>query len=43
MCGDVIGWRDALADQFLANLERWSSGQDLTNVVNKERGYVSMS
>ncbi|WP_311764397.1 D-2-hydroxyacid dehydrogenase [Arthrobacter ipis] len=43
MCGDVLGWRDALADQFLANLERWSSGQDLTNVVDKERGYVSTS
>ncbi|WP_115789618.1 D-2-hydroxyacid dehydrogenase [Arthrobacter silvisoli] len=41
MCGDVIGWRDALADQFLANLQRWSSGGDLTNVVDKERGYVS--
>lgn len=41
MCGDVIGWRDALADQFLANLERWSAGQDLINVVDKERGYVS--
>ncbi|MBT2515781.1 D-2-hydroxyacid dehydrogenase [Arthrobacter sp. ISL-30] len=43
MCGDVIGWRDALADQFLANLQRWSSGQELTNLVDKERGYVSTS
>lgn len=43
MCGDVLGWRDALADQFLANLDRWSSGQELANVVDKERGYVSTS
>lgn len=41
MCGDVVGWRDTLARQFLANLERWSSGGALENVVNKERGYVS--
>ncbi|MDQ0617277.1 phosphoglycerate dehydrogenase-like enzyme [Arthrobacter globiformis] len=40
MCGDVLGWRDALADQFLANLQRRSSGQELANVVDKERGYV---
>jgi phosphoglycerate dehydrogenase-like enzyme len=40
MCGDVLGWRDALADQFLANLQRWSSGEELANVVDKERGYV---
>lgn len=43
MCGDVVGWRDALADQFLANLERWSCGQNLINVVDKERGYVRTS
>ncbi|MET3812406.1 phosphoglycerate dehydrogenase-like enzyme [Arthrobacter sp. UYEF3] len=43
MCGDVIGWRDALAQQFLANLERWTAGKPLSNVVDKERGYVSRS
>ncbi|MFE4833860.1 D-2-hydroxyacid dehydrogenase [Arthrobacter sp. NPDC056691] len=43
MCGDVIGWRDALARQFQDNLERWISGGQLNNVVNKERGYVSVS
>ncbi|WP_425256454.1 MULTISPECIES: D-2-hydroxyacid dehydrogenase [unclassified Pseudarthrobacter] len=43
MCGDVVGWRDTLARQFLANLRRWSSGGALENVVNKERGYVSTS
>lgn len=43
MCGDVIGWRDALARQFLENLERWTAGQGLANMVDKERGYVSSS
>ncbi len=41
MCGDVTGWRDALARQFQDNLERWLTGQDLANVVDKQRGYVS--
>jgi phosphoglycerate dehydrogenase-like enzyme len=41
MSGDVVGWRDALADQFLANLDRWLVGEPLANQVDKERGYVS--
>jgi phosphoglycerate dehydrogenase-like enzyme len=41
MCGDVIGWRDALAEQFQHNLERWVAGEGLANVVDKDRGYVS--
>lgn len=41
MCGDVIGWRDALAEQFRHNLERWLAGEGLANVVDKNRGYVS--
>lgn len=41
MSGDVVGWRDALADQFLANLDRWLAGEPLANHVDKERGYVS--
>lgn len=41
MCGDVVGWRDALARQFQDNLERWTAGRDLANVVDKQRGYVS--
>lgn len=41
MCGDVIGWRDALAAQFQHNLEGWIAGTGLANVVDKERGYVS--
>ncbi|NKX54261.1 D-2-hydroxyacid dehydrogenase [Arthrobacter mobilis] len=43
MSGDVAGWRDALADQFLANLDRWISGEPLANQVDKARGYVSTS
>ena len=43
MCGDVVGWRDALARQFQDNLERWTAGRDLANVVDKQRGYVSSS
>ncbi|WP_346769011.1 D-2-hydroxyacid dehydrogenase [Crystallibacter degradans] len=41
MCGDVIGWREALADQFLQNLARWTAGDPLANLVDKDRGYVS--
>lgn len=41
MCGDVIGWRDTLAEQFQHNLERWLRGEGLVNVVDKDRGYVS--
>ena len=40
MAGDVIGWRDALASQFLDNAERWLAGQDLVNVVDKSAGFV---
>lgn len=43
MCGDVVGWRDALASQFQANLERFTAGEPLANLVDKERGYVSRS
>lgn len=40
MCADTFGWRDALAEQFLDNFERWSSGRPLLNVVDKRLGYV---
>ena len=40
MSGDVVGWRDTLADQFVANARRWLDGEPLENVVDKERGYV---
>lgn len=40
MSGDVIGWRDALARQFVANAERWLAGESLENVVDTALGYV---
>jgi phosphoglycerate dehydrogenase-like enzyme len=40
MSGDVVGWRDTLARQFVDNAERWLGGQELVNVVDKELGYV---
>jgi phosphoglycerate dehydrogenase-like enzyme len=40
MSGDVVGWRDTLARQFVANAERWLAGQPLVNVVDKALGYV---
>lgn len=40
MSGDVIGWRDALAHQFVANAERWLAGEPLENVVDTALGYV---
>ncbi len=43
MCGDTTGWRDSLARQFQTNLLRWKAGEQLANVVDKQRGYVSSS
>jgi phosphoglycerate dehydrogenase-like enzyme len=40
MSGDVHGFWSWFADSFLANLERWQSGQPLRNVVDKRLGYV---
>jgi phosphoglycerate dehydrogenase-like enzyme len=40
MSGDVVGWRDALADQFLANLDRFIAGEPLANLVDKTLGYL---
>jgi phosphoglycerate dehydrogenase-like enzyme len=40
MSGDVVGWQDILARQFVDNAERWLSGEQLVNVVDKELGYV---
>jgi phosphoglycerate dehydrogenase-like enzyme len=40
MSGDVLGWRDALARQFVANAERWLAGEPLANVVDTTLGYV---
>ncbi|MGH3442863.1 MAG: D-2-hydroxyacid dehydrogenase [Nitriliruptorales bacterium] len=43
MSGDFHGWLDALADVFVANYRRWRAGEDLVNVVDKQRGYVASS
>jgi phosphoglycerate dehydrogenase-like enzyme len=43
MSGDVVGWRDTLARQFVDNAERWLAGQPLVNVVDKALGYVKAS
>lgn len=40
MSGDVLGWKEALAEQFLDNADRWLTGQELVNVVDKVKGYV---
>lgn len=40
MSGDTIGWRDELGAQFVEMYERWDAGRSLTNVVDKQRGYV---
>ncbi len=41
MSGDVVGWRQALADQFAANAHRWLDGEPLHNVVDKRAGFVT--
>ncbi|MCB5910309.1 D-2-hydroxyacid dehydrogenase [Streptomyces pinistramenti] len=40
MSGDTLGWRDALAEQFQDNFDRWSAGEPLRNLVDKRLGYV---
>ncbi|MDD9204999.1 NAD(P)-dependent oxidoreductase, partial [Georgenia sp. 10Sc9-8] len=40
MSGDTVGWRDALARQFVANAVRWLDGTDLENVVDTQLGFV---
>lgn len=40
MAGDVVGWRDTLAEQFVANADRWLAGEPLHNVVDKKLGYI---
>lgn len=39
MSGDAVGWRDRLAELFVASFERYVADQDLVNVVDKSRGY----
>lgn len=40
LSGDVAGWRDSLADQFLLNARTWLAGGPLSTVVDKRLGYV---
>ncbi|PXW35544.1 UNVERIFIED_CONTAM: phosphoglycerate dehydrogenase-like enzyme [Williamsia faeni] len=40
MSGDVVGWRDELADLFLENLRKYSVGEAPANQVDKALGYV---
>ncbi len=41
MSGDVHGWLDTLARQFVDNAERWLAGEPLHNVVDKRLGFVA--
>lgn len=41
MSGDFAGWLEALGEQFVDNFRRWLHGEELLNVVDKERGYAS--
>jgi phosphoglycerate dehydrogenase-like enzyme len=40
MAGDFAGFREALVELFVQNLERYLTGLPLENVVDKQRGYV---
>ncbi len=40
MSGDVLGWRDELADTFLERLRVFVAGGELDHPVDKSRGYV---
>jgi phosphoglycerate dehydrogenase-like enzyme len=40
MSGDVVGWRDELADRFLDNLRTYAQGEAPANQVDKALGYV---
>jgi phosphoglycerate dehydrogenase-like enzyme len=40
MSGDVVGWRDTLAEQFATNVRRWLAGEPLLNIVDKKLGYI---
>lgn len=40
MSGDFAGWREALVELFVENLERYLVGRPMLNVVDKRLGYV---
>lgn len=39
MAGDFIGWREALAQQFIDNFRRWQKGEEMFNLVDKQQGF----
>ena len=41
MSGDVVGWTDTLARQFVDNALRWLDGEPLLNVVDKQLGFAA--
>lgn len=41
MSGDFVGWLEALGELFVENFRRWERGDELLNVVDKERGYAT--
>ncbi len=43
MSGDVGGWIDTIARQFVDNAMRWFGGEELFNVVDKGLGFVAVS
>lgn len=40
MSGDFVGWLEALGELFAENFRRWQKGEELINVVDKEKGYA---
>lgn len=40
MSGDVVGWRDTLADQFLGHLRDYVAGREPGPAVDKRNGFV---
>lgn len=40
MSGDVVGWRDMLARQFVQIAGQWLDGEPMSNVVDKQLGFV---
>jgi phosphoglycerate dehydrogenase-like enzyme len=41
MAGDFIGWREALVEQFVTLFQRWRTSGELSNIVDKHRGYAA--
>lgn len=41
MSGDTHGWTDRLAEQFMANWDRWLAGEPLLSPVDVEKGYAA--